>query len=343
MKVKNVRVSNKRMRQHQHLLDVTVRQSKERLRRARTIFFGAFKVVFIIALIVGSVVGIKEALRRFVWENPDYLLSDITYRTDGTLTREDVLKSAGVVEGVNIFKLDISAVRDAIAALPPVDRVEVQRLLPNRMTIRIVERNPIAWVTNRADEDPITSERAYLIDAHANAMKPRGPRHQFIHLPMISGFPVENLADGQRVTDYKVQAALELVRLNADNTRWQIKNVDVATGYSLIVTDNRRIKLTFNLDGLAKQLSRLDALFTRLGDREKELQTVNLFGERNTYITYQPPVIDPTAPEPPPGASKPGAKGSTPAPSRKPEATPATRKASVVDRVKQPFRTNGKR
>ena len=334
MKVKNVRVSNKRMREHQHLLDVKIRQSKERMRRASSIFFGTFKFVFIVALLVGGGIGIKEALRRFVWENPDYLLSDIAYRTDGTLTREDVLRSAGIVEGVNIFKLDISAVRDSIAALPPVDRVEVQRLLPNRMTIRIAERKPIAWVTNRADEDPTTSERAYLIDAHANAMKPRGPRQQFIHLPMISGFPVENLADGQRVADYKVQAALELVRLNADNTRWQIKNVDVATGYSLVVTDNRHIQLTFNLDALDKQLARLDRLFRVLGDRENDLRTVNLFGDRNTYVTYQPPVIDPAATEPQPAPAKPGAKPSTPAP---------VRKATAVDRVKQPFNKNGKR
>ncbi len=328
MKVKNVRVSNKRMRQHQHLLDVTVRQSKERVRRARAIFFGVCKSVFFTALIAGIVVGGKEALRRFVWENPDYLLSDISFRTDGTLTRADVLHSAALVEGVNIFKLDISKVRDAINALPQVDRVEVQRLLPNRVTIRIAERKPIAWVVNRGDEDPTTSESAFLIDARAIAMRPRGVRQQFIHLPMICGFPVENLADGQRVTDYKVQAALELVRLNADNTRWQIKNVDVATGYSLVVTDNRRIQLTFNPDALDRQLDRLRRLFRILGEREKDLQTVNLFGERNTYLTYQPPVPDPiAAPTVPP----------------KPVATPSPRKSSPADRVKQPFHSNGKR
>ena len=347
----NTKGSNQRRQQRQHALEVTLRQSKERARRTRTIVFGVCKVVLWVALLVGAGVGGKEALRRFLWENPDYVLADIVYHTDGTLLRDDVLATAGLVEGVNIFKVDLAGARDRISAMPQVDRVEVLRQFPSRVLVSIGERKPIAWVMKSGEEDPTASRKAYLIDARAIPMKPRSVLHQYINLPIISGFPVENLADGQRVANYEVQAALELVRLNADNTRWQIKKIDVANGYSLVVTDSRRIQLTFHLDHLDRQLERLNKLFTVIGSaRQQELQKVNLFGEKNTYVTFRPPPepeSEEVAPVPPgkPGG-KPPSKISTPKPGASPKPTtpaPKARKASPVDRLKKPFNSNGKR
>ena len=359
--MKNVRASNKRIRKQQHLLDVKIRKTKEQSRVFWSIFWGTCKCVLALALIVGGYIGGKRGLQVYVWENPDYMLSEIRYSTDGTLTRADVLGVSGLVEGTNILLVDIAAARDAINALPQVDRVEVQRQFPSRVAIKVAERKPIAWVTRRAEEDPSTSATAFLIDARSIAMKPRGVLQQYIHLPIISGFPVENLADGHRAANYEIQAALELVRLNAENTKWQITNIDVSRGYCLNVTDNRRIQITFHIDRLEQQLDRLNRLFDRIGERQRELQTVNLFGERNTYLTYAEPVPE-AAPEAatPPAAAVKAASGktpsaatprsSTPVPatsSRRakrstPTPTPAPKKGkSGTDSLRKPFRTDG--
>ena len=349
--MKNVRASNKRIRQQQHLLDVKIRRTKEQSRVFWSIVWGTVKCVLAVSLLVGAWIGGKRALQVYVWENPDYMLSEIRYSTDGTLTRADVVGVSGLAEGMNIFLVDLAAARDGINALPQVDRVEVQRQFPSRVSIKISERKPIAWVTKRADEDPLTSATAYLIDARSVAMKPRGVLQQYIHLPIISGFPVENLADGQRAANYEIQAALELVRLNAENTKWQITNIDVSRGYCLNVTDNRRIQITFSIDKLDQQLDRLNRLFDKIGERQKELQTVNLFGERNTYLTYVEPVPEPpvdvtpppavpgkTTSTPAPSASTKRAKRSTPTPTPKP-----IKKATRVNSLKKPFRANGER
>ena len=356
----NTRGNYQRRRQREHALEVTARQSMERSRRKRIAFFTVCKFVFWVGLIVGAVVGGKAALRRFVWQNPDYALAEIIYRTDGTLLREDALTTARLVEGVNIFKVDISGARARIAAMPQVDRVEVRRLFPNRVNVTVSERKPIAWVMKTGTEDPTASKKAFLIDARAIPMKPRNVLHQYLSLPIISGFPVENLADGQRAANYEIQAALELVRLNADDTRWQIKTIDVANGYSLVVTDSRHIQVTFHLDNLERQIERLHKLFGVIGvEKQKELQRVNLYGEKNTYVKFAPleeAEIAPVAPPMPP--AKPGSK--TPPKSTPPKATPAPRtatpaprpatsptpsstirKPSPVDHLKKPFKPNG--
>jgi len=106
---RNKRVSNPRQRKKQHLLDVKLRESKERARRYGKVASFIFKTVVFVALVVGAYVGGKEALRRFVWENPDYFVHEINFTTDGALTREQVLNTAGIAEELTGYFRNVKA------------------------------------------------------------------------------------------------------------------------------------------------------------------------------------------------------------------------------------------
>lgn len=294
-KVRNKRISSPRQRKQQHLLDVKIRESKERVRRYRAITGFICKVVLFVGLVVGAWIGGKEALRRFVWENPDYYISEINFTTDGALTREQVLSAAGIVENRNIFTVDLGKSRSIIEQMPQVESAVVQRQLPNRMTVTVTERRPIAWVAAKGDEDPSSSDRSFLIDARGIVLRSRVVLPEYYHLPIISGFETENLVLGKRVPAWEMQAALELVRLNADNTRFQARNIDLSKGYCLVVTDQRRAKITFGLDNIEKQLNRLNRYLDRAAEERREIQTVNLIVERNTPVTFHDPEAEAAA------------------------------------------------
>src|SRR5436190_23239044 len=159
MKGRNQRLTNSKVRKQQHLLEVTIRRDKAVSMRNRAILAFICKTILIVCLGVGTWIGGKELLRRFLWENPDYFLTDVRVTTDGTLTRDQILHASGVVEGRNIFDFDLAKSRTALDQLPQVERAEMQRVLPNRMDITITERRPIAWVTARAEEDPTASDK----------------------------------------------------------------------------------------------------------------------------------------------------------------------------------------
>ena len=192
---------------------------------------------------------------------------------------------------------------------------------------------------------------------------------EFLHLPIISGVEVENLAPGQKVRTFEMQSALELVRLNADSTRFQVRNIDVAKGYCLVVTDQKRAQITFGLDRVDQQLERLNRLLDHLEPEQREIQTVNLLVERNVPVTFAPD--EPVELEPPSqlepvasgGAGMPAAASApvakAPAPETKKALPVETRKAvpatstkksrsepvpskrkSPADSVKKPFRLN---
>ena len=371
----NKRVSSTRQRKQQHLLDVKLRVGKERERRFRAVAGFVFKTILIGALVAGVWLGGKEAWRRCVWENPDYFVSEPDVKTDGTLTREQILGAAEIIEGRNILTVDLGKSRAALEKLPQVESAEISRTFPNRVAITITERRPIAWVTLKKEEDPTTSDRAFLIDARSIVLRSRVLLPEYYHLPIISGVETENLVPGQRVSAFDIQAALKLVQLNAGSTRFQVGNIDLTKGYGLVVTDRHRAKITFGFDNLESQLDRLNRLLDVIEPTKQEIRTVNLIPERNVPVTfYDPsaevvpddaPEIAPPKPEPKVPASKiaPGsanksaaktgtvAAGKNPPPlPKKPAATPAKTKSpsaspaakpSPADHLKKRFDLNG--
>lgn len=355
---RNKRVSNPRQRKQQQLLDVKIRESKERSRRFNAITGFVCKVVLFGGLAAGLWFGGKEALRNYVWENPDYALREINVTTDGALTREQVLNAAGLAEGRNIFTVDLAEARSALEKMPQVESAVVQRLLPNRMAVTVTERRPIAWVAAKGDEDPSSSERSFLIDARGIVLRSRVLLPEYYHLPIISGFETENLVPGKRVPAWEMQAALELVRLNADNTRFQARNIDIAKGYCLNVTDQRRAKITFGLDGIEEQLLRLNLYLDRAAQERREIRTILLNVVRNTPVTFFEPEVDadPNHEAPPPAKGAPPAEAAArkaestkdkavelvkkteiPAARAVPVATPQSRSSTSSRFVKKPF------
>ena len=104
----NRRVSTSRQRRQQHLLDVKVRARRVSHHRNRRILLVVSKIAIVIAVCAGLYYGVRAGLSRFFFDNPDYRLSTIAIRTDGTLQRDQILKAGGLREGLNIFSVNLN-------------------------------------------------------------------------------------------------------------------------------------------------------------------------------------------------------------------------------------------
>ena len=342
LRPRNQRVSNTRQRRQQHLLDVRVRSHKATQHRNRRVLVALSKIALLAALVVGLVLGVRFGAKRFFFENPDYQLSQITVQTDGTLQRDQILKSTELREGENIFQVNLAKVRDKLQQLPQVDEVQVVRKLPGEIDIRIVERKPIAWITSdKQISDPFASEVAFLVDARGVLMKEKKLLPEYLGLPLITGCASESLEPGKVVESFEAKAALELLRLSTRSfmqTRFLIREIDVSKGYCLVVSDKNHTRVTFGFDNLDTQLERLEQFLVYADDSKRELATVNLLVQRNIPVTFgRNPVDvinDSIDPEEEPRIMKaipvhPLAKNeTTPAPAKaRPTATPSVRKA----------------
>jgi cell division septal protein FtsQ len=302
---RNRRVSNVRQRRQQHLLDVKVRSRSATQQRNRRILVFVSKFALGIALCLGLYLGGREGARRFFFDNPDYRLSTIEVQTDGALPREQILKTAGLHEGENIFRVSLARVHDTLQQLPQVDDVQVVRKLPAEIDIRVIERKPVAWITtDKQVSNPFVSDAAFLVDARGVLMKEKKLLPEYLGLPLISGCTSESLEPGKVVESFEAKAALELLRLSTRSfmqTRFQIREIDVSKGYCLLVTDKTHTRVTFGFDNLDAQLQRLEKFLVYSDDSKQELATVNLLVQRNIPVTFATPpaqvineTIDPT-------------------------------------------------
>ncbi len=296
LRPRNQRVSNTRQRRQQHLLDVRVRSHKATQHRNRRILVVLSKIVLVLALGIGVVLGIRFGAKRFFFENPDYQLSQIEIQTDGTLQRDQVLKAADLREGGNIFGVNLAQVRDRLQQLPQIDEVQVTRKLPGEIDIRIVERKPIAWITSdKQISDPFASEVAFLVDARGVLMKEKKLLPEYLGLPLITGCTSESLEPGKTVGSSEAKAALELLRLSTASfmqTRFQIREIEVSKGYCLVVSDKNHSRVTFGFDNLESQLQRLEQFLVYADDSKRELATVNLLVQRNIPVTFGRNAVD---------------------------------------------------
>jgi cell division septal protein FtsQ len=307
----NRRIKNGRDKRAANLLEVSMRPNRENRLQIRRRFSAFLKVTLVVGAIAGVAFGGRGMVNRLVWENPTYALADIRVATDGLLTRVQVLELLEVWEGKNIFTVDVAKMRRELDALPQVEKVEIRRHLPDRLEIRISERQPVAWVAASATAELGVGVDSLLVDTRGYVMRTRKVLPEHLALPRIIGVVMEDVAPGQKLPTAEALSALELIKLSVEDLRWQPRVVDVSKGYCLVVTDDRKARVTFGFDNIEGQLGRLRQLLDYVEPQNRELQSVNLMLERNIPVVFAQPPVPPTLPviDPKTGKPKPVPKG----------------------------------
>ena len=282
------------------------------------------KILLVACICAGVCYGVRKGIALLLLKNPDYNLAELNVETDGVLSPETVLKAADLHKGTNIFFVDLRRAKARVEELPQVDKVQVIRQLPNRVTIQISERKPIAWVAPERGGDSrdevVKSPDAFMVDAHSILLPPVQIA-QGNYLPIIRNYHGPR-SSGQEVEGEEIKAALDLLQAQQDSmiaARFQIQDIDLAKHFGLEVTDRTGLQVLFGLDDMDRQLKRLDVDLQVLDQNSQKPLTINLLVQKNVPVTF---VTEPAIIPPAPAAAVPAA---TPSPAK----TPATGKRKV--------------
>lgn len=289
-----------------HVLDVRIRTSTARRLRQEKVSRWMRNGLLCAFLVTGSIYGVRHALDRFFYQNANYAVKRITLDLDGLLTREEALAETGLVEGVNIFSVDLAKVESTLKAIPEVESVRVARELPDHVRVTLVARQPVAWVAPAGmTGDPTASEKSFLIDARGSLMRMRHVSTEALHLPVIYGLKGDNIREGERVRSEEILAALSLLETlgRHPESLLKIRTMDVSRGYRIDVVNDTNAHIIFSPEDFEEQLARLQKLLVHCSETGRSLETVNLMVRRNTPVTFvmaaAPPVEEaPPAPVP---------------------------------------------
>nr|AIA11047.1 POTRA domain, FtsQ-type [uncultured bacterium] len=333
----NRKVTTTRQRRRQHLMEVKVRRETARRQNSRKVFGFLFRLCFFTLLIGGAYYGIREALAHFLFENPEYNVRQIDVVVAGDMSRADVLEAAQIKEGGNIFAVDLGGISRRIEALSQVEDVEVERILPNKISIHVEERRPIAWAAPiGAESHPFNEPTSVMLDPRGYAL-PKSSRTEYVNLPIIwVRSQILEISPGVRIDDEAVQLAIGLlqkVQTAPIGTRFVIQEIDLSKEFCLIARDRSKMSVMFGFDQLDEQLAKLGIMLEHFESMHAKPATINLLVQRNTPVTFAQNVVPVDPAEVPAAEATP-----TPKKGSKPAKEPPIRRALPVN--PQPRKTN---
>jgi len=302
---------NRRLHRH-HVLDVKLRSDQvraNRLRLARISFLVVFGTFFGLYLLwrVGEL-----GLNTFVYENPDFAISEIDVATDGVIAPDQLRRWTGVKIGENLIALDLAAVKRNLEMVSMIDSVSVERVLPRTLKIRVTERDPIAQVNvPRADANGGISISVYQLDADGFVIQPLDPRVCTVplaqmnpQLPVIAGVNYFQLQPGRKIELPAVQAALELVGAfdKSAMAGWvELQRLDVSQPGVIVATTGQGSEVTFGLASLDRpfnveqQLQRWQQIYNLGSQQQKTIASTDLAVTNNVPVRWMTASLAPAA------------------------------------------------
>lgn len=110
---------------------------------------------------------------------PALRVSHISLQGNQRLSNGELLGLVDALRGRNIVQVDLAEWRTRLLASPWVEDAHVRRVLPSRVEIEIIERQPIGIGR--------LSGALYLVDAHGVVIDEYGPNYADLDLPLIDG------------------------------------------------------------------------------------------------------------------------------------------------------------
>ncbi len=236
--------------------------------------------------------------KRAFFDNPDFQLKHVELAIPEGFLGTRILEVAGVEQGMKMMAIDLQGMRDRLAEIPLVSRVEVSREFPDKLIIVIEEARPVAWLSCPSKGiDPFSAEKGWLIEEHGALVRCETMNARFSSLPVIKVRDVYVSESGEMLDPKVVNAALELMELSQIELKGEgleIVELEAQNAYSMRARYSNRMEVVFGLTEPERALKDLGAILARTRADGRLLATVNLRVRRNIPVTfYEPPVAKP--------------------------------------------------
>ncbi len=109
------------------------------------------KILVICALVAGLAAGLGIGwpwLHTYIIHHSYFALGEILVNTDQRLTPQEVIAWSGLVKGTSLWKISPPEVEKRLVTHPWIRVAHVQRKLPQGLVITVIERQPVAILTD---------------------------------------------------------------------------------------------------------------------------------------------------------------------------------------------------
>jgi cell division protein FtsQ len=225
-------------------------------------------------------VGIAVTIIAFIWglERGTRLLlashlelNTIEVRGFQRTDQEQIMEAAAVPLKTPVFQLDLKEIAERVETLPWVRSCEVRRVLPDKLSVRVIERQPVAL---------IRMVNLYYVDEDGTPFKEPAPGEP-LDYPILTGWenPAQKKDEGKEL----ISEALWLIREVQDHpylSREGISEINVnAFGTMNIFTKKKGTMIHMSRGDIGLKVSRLEEIWKRIAGKNLSMK----------YILYESP------------------------------------------------------
>ncbi len=243
----------------------------------------AFSLVLVGA---GTHLAMRQLMRKTLYENPRYALRRVTVEGSAEELQRAVQQAARRHLGENLMKLDLKRLQVSLAALPYVASVDLEKRLPDTLLVRVRERQPLLRIV--ATHSEFRTPQVFYLDRDRVVLKPR--QGEVVRsLPELVGLPQLVLEPGQIVDQREVTAAVELLKymeLTPLRNALDLHTIEIISALALRMHTQAGSIITFRIDSIPEQLSRLQEVLEYSQLHQRAVRTVDLTPERNVPVTF---------------------------------------------------------
>jgi cell division septal protein FtsQ len=211
-------------------------------------------VPLIVLALVGAAIYVD--LKRYLKDSGRYRVDFIEVTGMNRASEDEIVDYSGIRPGNPIFSIGLKEAAERIIQHPRVKQAEVAVTVPNHVSIRVVEREPLALVVfNKPYE---LDDEGVILGEYKKGVSPEGP--------IISGVKrPDPIQEGVRLPDDGLEEALDLWRIfSSDVTAKEltVSEIDISERNSLImILANKRYEIRWPRKNLEECLYRLTLLW----------------------------------------------------------------------------------
>lgn len=189
---------------------------------------------------------------------PFFNITEIDVHGNMHISSEDIIKYSGINKDVNIFSIDLDKAEDnVLASESRIASAKIERSLPNKVTITVVEEVGVAYLTADEGYVIITADGRCIDVSNGTETSEQGMSVIAApHLPKIVGMSNVKYKVGKTVTSENEKQLQELLKCLRELTK-QGYVFDVA---EIDVTDTSDIKFYYQSRNLCVILGRTEKL-----------------------------------------------------------------------------------
>jgi len=219
---------------------------------------------------VSLLFGIVFVAKRAIGATTFFRLKNIEVSSAKRLTQEEILGLAGVESGQDLARMNLKRMGEQLSQNPWVETVRINRYFPDRLTIAISEREPLAIVNMGF---------IYYLDKKGTVFKVLNQGDK-LDYPVVTGFSEDEMNSNPAGTREALKATCELLGILREKGAFILADVseihyDKGYGFTLF-TSSGALPVKVGSGDFSAKVDRLARIYKELMAQHPSLQYIDL-------------------------------------------------------------------